>query len=157
MEAANRGAQDVGAKSVGVGIRLPKEQNPNPFIDVWIEFKYFFIRKFMLAKYSTAFVGAPGGFGTLDELYEVLTLIQTGKCEPFPVVLFGCDYWEPMLEFLRERLLAQGAISASDLELFLVTDDAEEAVRYILDGSMKIYQTTRGPKLKRRWYLLEKA
>jgi uncharacterized protein (TIGR00730 family) len=111
MEAANRGAREAGGYSVGCNIQLPMEQKPNPYLDKFVEFKYFFIRKVMLVKYSYAFVVLPGGFGTLDELFEALTLIQTGKIQSFPVVLMGVDYWQPMMEFFRNRLIAQGTIS----------------------------------------------
>lgn len=131
MEAANRGAKDARGVSVGCNIELPKEQKPNPYLDKFVEFRYFFIRKMMLVKYSYGFVAAPGGFGTMDELFEVATLIQTGKIRDFPVVLLGVEYWVPLLVFLRESLLANAAISARDLEEILVTDSPEEAVAYI--------------------------
>ena len=101
MEAANRGAKDAGGRSVGCNIELPHEQHPNPYLDHWITFRYFFVRKVMLVKYSYAFIALPGGFGTLDEMFEVAVLIQTGKIKRFPIVLIGRDYWEPLIEFLR--------------------------------------------------------
>ncbi|MEW6057613.1 MAG: TIGR00730 family Rossman fold protein, partial [Bdellovibrionota bacterium] len=110
MEAANRGAKDVGGKSIGCNITLPKEQRPNGFLDRWIEFRYFFVRKLMLAKYSHAFIVLPGGFGTLDEFFEVVTLIQTGKMKNFPVVLVGKSYWQGLLKFLNDPLCSLGAI-----------------------------------------------
>ena len=108
MEAANRGAKDVGGISVGCNIELAKEQKPNPYIDRWITFRHFFVRKLMLVKYSYAFIAMPGGFGTVDEIFEVATLIQTNKIKHFPLVLIGREYWTPLMDFLRDRLLAQG-------------------------------------------------
>jgi uncharacterized protein (TIGR00730 family) len=131
MEAANRGAKEAGGVSIGCNIKLPHEQQPNPYLDRFVEFRYFFVRKVMLVKYSYAFVVLPGGFGTLDELYEALTLIQTGKIEEFPVVLMGVQYWEPMMVFFRDRLIAEGTISADDLRLLLVTDSPDEAMAHI--------------------------
>jgi uncharacterized protein (TIGR00730 family) len=114
MEAANRGARDVGGRSIGCNVRLPKEQRPNPYLDRWITFRYFFVRKVMLIKYSYAFVALPGGFGTLDEIFETATLIQTGKIRNFPLVLIGTDYWEPLLAFMRDRLVAQRTVDPED-------------------------------------------
>jgi uncharacterized protein (TIGR00730 family) len=136
MEAANRGAKDVNGVSLGCNITLPREQKPNPYLDKWVEFRYFFVRKLMLAKYSYGFVAMPGGFGTLDELFEVTTLIQTGKMKDFPVVLMGVTYWAPLLQFLRE-IQRQGAIDEADLRRFLVTDCPAEAVRYIRECAIK--------------------
>jgi uncharacterized protein (TIGR00730 family) len=131
MEAANRGARDGKARSIGCNIELPFEQEANPYVDTLINFRYFFIRKTMFVKYSTAFVIFPGGFGTLDELFDALTLIQTGKIYQFPVVLFGREYWTGLVEWLRDRVLAGKKISRADLELMLITDDPQEAVRHI--------------------------
>ncbi len=131
MEAANRGAKDAGGVSIGCNITLPKEQKPNPYLDKWIQFRYFFVRKVMLVKYSYGFVAAPGGFGTLDELFEVATLIQTGKIEGFPVVLLGIEYWSPLIEFLRKSPLTNAAIDAADLDHMLITDSPEDAVSFI--------------------------
>ena len=131
MEAANRGAKEAAGVSIGCNIVLPREQKPNPYLDKWVEFRYFFIRKMMLVKYSYGFVAAPGGFGTLDELFEVATLIQTGKIKNFPVVLLGTEYWSPLLVFLRQSVLANAAISARDLDQILVTDSPSEAVAHI--------------------------
>ena len=136
MEAANRGAKEAGGYSIGCNIVLPMEQKPNPYLDKFIEFKYFFIRKVMLVKYSYAFVVLPGGFGTLDELFEALTLIQTQKIQSFPVVLMGVDYWEPMIGFMRERLIAEHTISPEDLRLLMVTDSPEEAIAHIASCAM---------------------
>jgi uncharacterized protein (TIGR00730 family) len=131
MEAANRGAKEAGGVSVGCNIQLPMEQKPNPYLDRFVEFRYFFVRKVMLVKYSYAFVVMPGGFGTLDETFEALTLIQTQKIQNFPVVLMGVDFWAPMIQFMRERLLAVGTISPEDLDLLMVTDSPDEAIRHI--------------------------
>ena len=131
MEAANRGAKDVGAPSVGCNIVLPAEQHPNPFLDSWVEFRYFFVRKVMLVKYSYAFVALPGGFGTLDELFETVTLIQTKKIKNFPLVLLGKEYWSPLLTFIRGTLIPAGTIDAGDANLFFLTDSPAEAMEYI--------------------------
>ena len=131
MEAANRGAKEAAGVSVGCNIALPQEQKPNPYLDKFVEFRYFFIRKMMLVKYSYGFVAAPGGFGTLDEFFEVATLIQTGKIKNYPVVLLGTEYWSTLLAFLRQSVLANAAISARDLEAILVTDSPAEAVAHI--------------------------
>jgi uncharacterized protein (TIGR00730 family) len=130
MEAANRGAREAGGKSVGCNIVLPFEQQPNPYLDLLLEFRYFFVRKVMLVKYSYGFVVLPGGVGTMDELFEALTLIQTGKIKDFPVVLMGVDYYQPLLDFLRE-MAEHGAISPHDLNLVKVTDSIEEALQHI--------------------------
>jgi uncharacterized protein (TIGR00730 family) len=126
MEAANRGAKDAGALSIGLNIELPFEQGLNPYCDIGLEFHYFFTRKVMFVRYASGFVVFPGGFGTLDETFEALTLIQTGKIRYFPVVLVGTDYWSGLLQWIRERLLAEGKIAAEDLELLSVTDDPIE-------------------------------
>jgi uncharacterized protein (TIGR00730 family) len=126
MEAANRGAKDAGALSIGLNIELPFEQGLNPYCDIGLEFHYFFTRKIMFVRYASGFVVFPGGFGTLDETFEALTLIQTGKIRYFPVVLVGTDYWSGLLDWIRERLLAEGKVSPEDLELLSVTDDPVE-------------------------------
>ena len=128
MEAANRGARDGGGMSVGLTIDLPFEQGRNEWIDLAIDFHYFFARKVMFVRYSGAFVVLPGGYGTLDELFEALTLIQTGKIRFFPVVLVGSGYWGGLIDWIRERMLAEGNISPDDLELLHVTDDISEVV-----------------------------
>lgn len=156
MEAANRGARDVNAFTIGCNITLPMEQHPNPHVDKFIEFRYFFVRKVMLVKYSYAFVVFPGGFGTMDELFEALTLIQTDKIQDFPVVLLGKDYWEPMLEFMRKSMIPVGTISPADLNLMLVTDDPAEAVDYIVEVAQKNFGFAWKPKAKRRWWLFER-
>ena len=132
MEAANQGAREGGGISVGCNIELPFEQGLNEFVTLGMEFRYFFVRKTMFVKYAEAFCIFPGGFGTLDELFEALTLIQTGKVQHFPVVLFGTSYWSGMLDWMRGTLLADGKISPEDLTLFTVTNDVDEAVEVIL-------------------------
>ncbi len=131
MEAANRGAREAGGLSLGANIHLPHEQRPNPYLDRVMTFEHFFVRKVMMVKYSRAFVIMPGGFGTLDELFEAMTLIQTGKMEAFPIVLMGTEFWNPMMEFFLERLVAEGTIAAEDIDLMRVTDSCDEAVRLI--------------------------
>jgi hypothetical protein len=131
MEAANRGCREGGGLSVGCNIELPHEQYINPYVDLGVEFRYFFARKTMFVKYADAFVILPGGFGTLDELFESLTLIQTGKVRDFPVVLVGTAYWKGLLEWMREVQLPAGAIAESDLHLLQLTDDADEVVRIV--------------------------
>lgn len=130
MEAANRGAHEAGGRSIGCSILLPHEEQPNPFVDRMVKFRYFFVRKVMLVKYSYAFIVLPGGFGTMDELFEALTLIQTSKIKEFPVILKGTDYWRPMLEFL-EKMIEAGTISPNDRDLLLVTDTIDEAMDYL--------------------------
>jgi uncharacterized protein (TIGR00730 family) len=131
MEAANRGARDAGGLSVGFNIRLPHEQLANSYCDISLTFKHFYARKTMFVKAAEGFVVFPGGFGTMDELFEALTLIQTGKIEHFPLVLVDSDYWEEMLDWVREELLEDGMIAAADLELMTVTDDPLEAVSIV--------------------------
>ena len=131
MEAANRGAREAGGASIGCNIILPMEQQPNPYLDKFVEFRYFFVRKVMLVKYSYAFVVLPGGFGTLDELFEALTLVQTRKISTFPIVLMGEEFWRPMLGFIRQTLLERGTISPEDLDLLTVTDSPQEAMAAI--------------------------
>jgi uncharacterized protein (TIGR00730 family) len=132
MEAANRGAQDAGGVSVGCNIELPFEQGLNEFVTLGMEFRYFFVRKTMFVKYAEAFCIFPGGFGTLDELYEALTLIQTAKVQHFPVVIFGKAYWKGLMDWLKGPPLHEGKISPDDLTIFTITDDVDEAVRIIL-------------------------
>jgi uncharacterized protein (TIGR00730 family) len=132
MEAANRGAGDAGGLSIGCNIELPFEQGLNQYVDLGMEFRYFFVRKTMFMKYAEAFCIFPGGFGTLDELFESLTLIQTGKVEHFPVVLFGVDYWSGLIDWLRRRPLEEHKISPPDMDIFTLTDDIDEAAETIL-------------------------
>lgn len=131
MEAANRGAQEANGVSIGLNIEIPFEQEPNPYIDKLISFRYFFVRKVMFVKYSIAFVILPGGFGTMDELFEALTLIQTHKIAPFPVYLFGKDYWKGLVDWLRERVLDEGKISPEDLDILHIVDSQEEVLKGI--------------------------
>lgn len=130
MEGANRGAREAGGRSVGCNIELPFEQEPNPYLDRWVTCRYFFVRKVLLVKYSYAFIVLPGGFGTLDELMEALTLIQTRKILQFPIVLMGRDYWEPFLAMVGTMVEA-GTISAADVDLMLVTDSVDEAMAHL--------------------------
>ena len=132
MEAANRGCREGGGLSVGCNIELPHEQALNPYVDLGVEFRYFFARKTMFVKYADGFVILPGGFGTMDELFEALTLIQTGKVRHFPVVLVGSAYWQGLLDWVRGTLLAHGTIAERDLELIQVTDDPDEVVAIML-------------------------
>jgi uncharacterized protein (TIGR00730 family) len=131
MEATNRGASEAGGLSVGLGIELPFEQSLNDWVDLGLEFRYFFARKTMFVKYAQAFIILPGGFGTMDELFEALTLVQTRKVNQFPVILMGAEFWAPLVTWLRDTLTPRGLISPEDLELFQVTDDVDDAVRRI--------------------------
>ncbi len=131
MEAANRGCAEAGGLSVGCNIELPFEQRLNQWVTLGVDFRYFFVRKTMFVKYADAFVVFPGGFGTLDELFEALTLVQTGKIMQFPVVLYGSAYWSGLLDWLRERVLGEGKVSADDLDIFFVCDDPDEALAHI--------------------------
>jgi uncharacterized protein (TIGR00730 family) len=137
MEAGNRGAKEAGGESVGCNIELPFEQGNNPYLTKNLLFKFFFVRKTMFVKYATAFIVFPGGYGTMDELFEALTLIQTGKVKSFPVVLFGRAYWEGMVDWLSRTVAGAGNIDPADLTLFHVTDDPEEAVRIVLEARAK--------------------
>jgi uncharacterized protein (TIGR00730 family) len=155
MEAANRGAKDVGGMSVGCNIELSQEQQPNAYLDRWITFRHFFVRKLMLVKYSYAFIAMPGGFGTLDEIFEVANLVQAKKLKQFPLVLMGKEYWQPLLDFLRERPLASGTIDETDYNRFFLTDSADEAVRHVTDVAIGDFGLTYGPKVRPRWYFWE--
>jgi uncharacterized protein (TIGR00730 family) len=155
MEAANRGAKEMGGRSIGCNIKLPMEQKPNPYVDRFIEFRYFFVRKVMLAKYSYAFVCLPGGFGTMDELFEIATLIQTGKVHNFPLILMGEEFWAPLLEFMRERLIKVGTIDQEDYDRILVTDSPEVAMKHIADAMVKSFGFTWQPKVRPKWFLGE--
>jgi uncharacterized protein (TIGR00730 family) len=146
MEAANRGAKEAGGVSVGCNITLPHEQKPNRYLDAWMEFRYFMVRKFMLAKYSYGFIAMPGGFGTLDELFNLLCLIQTGKMKDFPVVLMGQDYWSPLRSLIEETLVESGTIDPEDTKFITFTDDPEYAARFIGELAQKKF------KLKARPY-----
>lgn len=151
MEAANRGAFEVGGRSVGCNIVLPHEQKENPYLHKWVEFRYFFVRKVLLVKYSYAFICMPGGMGTMDELFESLTLIQTGKIKNFPVILFGKEYWQNLYELLEE-MVKQGTISPKDLELLLITDSIDDAVAYLKSHAIDQFGLKKGRRIKPlRW------
>jgi uncharacterized protein (TIGR00730 family) len=156
MEAANRGAKEAGGCSVGSNITLPVEQKPNAYLDRWVEFRYFFVRKMLLEKYSYAFVAMPGGLGTLDEIFETSVLIQTGKMKDFPFVLMGKSFWTPLVDYLRDGLLAAGTIDAGDVVRWIVTDSPEEAVERIRERAMRQFGLTYGPRTKPRWWLGER-
>jgi uncharacterized protein (TIGR00730 family) len=155
MEAANRGAREAGGRSIGCNIQIPHEQAPNPYLDLMVEFRYFFVRKVMLVKYSYAYVALPGGFGTMDEVFEAATLIQTGKMRDFPVVVMGKDYWEPLLSFLRDTMIPAGTIEPRDLDRIVVTDSPEEAVSTILHAATGRFGL-RWERRKPKWILGEK-
>jgi uncharacterized protein (TIGR00730 family) len=135
MEAANRGAQEGGSKSIGLNIELPFEQGTNPYIDIGMTCRYFFTRKLLFVRYAVGFIVFPGGFGTLDELFEALTLSQTGKIRHFPIVLVGSGYWVGLIDWMRERMLAEGKISEQDLHLLDVVDDVDEIVARVFAGA----------------------
>lgn len=146
MEAANKGAAEAGGKSVGLNIALPQEQEPNPYQNIKLDFHYFFVRKVMFVKYAFAFVCFPGGFGTMDEFFESLVLLQTGKSPPMKVVLIGTDFWSPLVSWMRETMLGRyAAIGAPDLELFTVTDDPQRAVDEIREYHERVPAATQPP------------
>ena len=154
MEAANRGAREAKGRSVGCNIVLPMEQSANPYLDSFVEFRYFFVRKLMLAKYSYAFVALPGGFGTLDELFEIATLVQTGKIRRFPIVLAGTEYWKPMLDYLRDTMVKDGTIGIEDVNRFFVSDSPTEIAELLRDVGMKQFGL-RHKVPPPRWWLFE--
>lgn len=153
MEAANRGATEAGGRSVGCNIQLPKEQEPNPYLDTLVTFRHFFIRKVMLVKYSYGFVALPGGFGTFDELFEACTLVQTGKIADFPIVLLGRDFWNPVVDVLRADLVARRTLDVADLAHLHVTDDPEDAADHVLRVASRLGLGYR--PVRRRWWLGE--
>jgi len=155
MEAASRGAKEAGGRAVGCNIELPVEQKPNAYLDECVDFRHFFVRKVMLVKYSYAFVVLPGGFGTLDEVFETVTLIQTDKIRDFPIVLMASDFWDPLIRFMRDTLLARGTIDEADFELVKVVDSAENAVALIRDAAVRRFGLTYGPAARRRRALFE--
>jgi uncharacterized protein (TIGR00730 family) len=157
MEAANRGAKDVGGRSIGCNIVLPQEQKHNAYLDHWVTFRYFFVRKVMLVKYSYAFIALPGGFGTMDEIFETATLIQTAKIREFPLVLMGKEFWAPLMEFMSERLVKARTIDAVDLQRITVTDSADEAVQVITEVAKRRFGMTYGSRMRRRWIFGESA
>lgn len=144
MESANKGAKEGKSKSVGLNIKLPAEQNPNPYQDIELDFQYFFARKVMFVKYASGFIVFPGGFGTLDEFFEALTLMQTEKTLRFPVICIGSEYWQGLFEWIKNTLLKNKAINPEDMDLFCLTDDIEEAVQLILQNwhKRKYYEGT---------------
>jgi len=131
MEAGNKGAREGGGRSIGLNIHLPMEQEANPFADIKLSFNYFFVRKVMFVKYAQAYIGMPGGFGTLDEIFEAITLIQTKRIKPFPVILFGSGYWKPLWDWIEKHLLKQQMISPEDMELITILDSPDDVVRTI--------------------------
>ena len=145
MEAANRGAKKGPGDSIGLNIRLPEEQKPNGYADTVIHFNYFFARKVMFVKYACAFVALPGGFGTLDEVFEALTLKQTGKIHDFPVILFGKDYWKGLLRWIEQQALRERMVSRRDLSLLKLTDDVDEVV-HLIERHYERRKRTRGPR-----------
>ncbi len=151
MEAANRGAREAGGPSIGCNIELPCEQEPNPYLDEWVEFDHFFVRKVMLVKYSYAFVVLPGGFGTMDEIFETLTLVQTGKSMDLPVIVMGSEYWSEMIDFVSGTMVREGTISPEDAERWTITDSPEEAVSAIVQAANAQFHLD----LKPRWILGE--
>lgn len=156
MEAANRGAREAGGRSIGCNIELPLEQHPNPYLDKMVLFRHFFVRKVMLVKYSYAFVGMPGGFGTIDEVFEAATLIQTGKIKNFPIVLMGSDYWSPMVSFMRESLAGMGTIDKADLDRITVTDDPAAAAACIRDAAIRQFGLSYRRERRRYWFFGER-
>jgi uncharacterized protein (TIGR00730 family) len=155
MEAANRGAKDAGGVSIGCNIELPTEQRPNPYLDRWITFRHFYVRKVMLVKYSYAFIAMPGGFGTLDEIFETATLIQTGKIQNFPLVLFGREFWQPLVDFMNERLIVRQTVDPEDVRRLFITDSPQEAVDHVASIAMTQFGLSYGKRPKKRWYLWE--
>lgn len=155
MEAANRGAQEVGGRSVGCNIVLPHEQAPNPYLDTFVDFRYFFVRKLMLAKYSYAFVALPGGFGTMDELFEIATLVQTRKMDKFPIVLSGVEFWQPMLDFLSTSMLKEKTIDAADVDRFILSDSPVEIASRVRELAMERFGLRKGRAAKPKWWLGE--
>ncbi len=150
MEAANKGALESGGVSVGLGIELPHEQHMNEYVDLGVEFRYFFVRKTMFVKYSSGFVTLPGGFGTLDELFEALTLVQTRKVTSFPVILMGIEFWTPLIDWIRTSLVSSGKVSPEDVDLIQLTDDPDEAVEIIAGADRPQAGTARREEAARR-------
>lgn len=148
MEAANRGARDVGGRSVGCSIKLPVEQKPNPYLDRCVTMHYFFVRKALLIKYSYAFVVMPGGAGTLDELFEALTLIQTGKIKNFPIVIMGTSYWKELIDFIK-KMAEFGMINQADINLIYATDSVEEAISHIRDKAIEPFGLKLATRIRR--------
>lgn len=149
MEAANRGAKESGGVSIGCNIKLPQEQRENPYLDRFITFRHFFVRKVMLIKYSYAFVALPGGFGTMDEIFEIAVLVQTGKVRNFPIVLLGRDYWQPLIDYLRTTFVQAATIDPLDYERFYVTDSPHDAAQRVVDVALKQFGLAYRTALKR--------
>ena len=149
MEAGNRGAKKGKGLSIGLNIEIPKEQTPNKYQDKRLDFRYFFARKVMFVKYSVGYVITPGGFGTMDEFFEALTLMQTGKIRRFPIIMFGTDYWDDLLKWMRKTLIPAGTISKEDMSLFCITDDPEEVIRIIEESYEKQHAAIQGNRRKR--------
>jgi uncharacterized protein (TIGR00730 family) len=154
MEAANRGARDVGARSIGCNIVLPHEQSANPYLDISLSFERFFVRKVLLLKYSMTFVVMPGGAGTVDELFETITLIQTGKVKNFPILLYGKDYWAPMLHQI-EHMVDQGTLGRKELEFLFVADSVDEATELLQDRLVAMWREAKSRKDDPKWWFLE--
>jgi len=148
MEAACRGAKDVGGRTVGCNIELPEEQAPNPYLDRVVDFRYFFVRKVMLVKYSYAFIAMPGGYGTMDEIFETATLIQTAKIHDFPMVVMGTEYWGPLFEWVRTRMVDDQTIDAQDIDRIVLTDSPAEAAEHITSVAMDRFGLTYGARAK---------
>jgi len=155
MEAANRGAKEAGGRSVGVNIVLPHEQVTNPYLDVVLTFRYFFVRKVMLVKYSYAFIAMPGGYGTFDEIFEAATLIQTGKIKDFPLILMGVEFWTPLIDYMRTHLLPAGTIAEDDLSMLYMTDSPQEAASIIRDAAIRKFGLKYTEPVRRRKVLRE--
>jgi len=146
--------RETGGRSIGCNIELPEEQKPNAYLDRWVTFRHFFVRKVMLVKYSYAFIAMPGGFGTLDEVIEAATLVQTRKIAGFPIVLMGVEFWKPLLDFMRGTLIKEGTIDPEDVHFF-VTDSPEDAAAHVRHIGLRHFGLTFGPRMKRRWFLAE--
>ncbi len=157
MEAANRGAWDAGGISIGSNIELSHEQQANLYLDRFINFRHFFVRKVMLVKYSYAFVALPGGFGTLDEIFEAATLVQNGKIKPFPLILMGREFWKPQIDFLRDTMVAGGTLDSADVDRLVLTDDPDEAARLVREAAILRFGLNYGVPRKPRWWLFERG
>ena len=156
MEAANRGAREAGGRSIGCNIQLPAEQKPNAYMDEWVTFEHFYVRKVMLVKYSYAFIALPGGYGTLDEIFELITLIQTAKLSNFPVVLMPTEFWAPLVDFIREQLAHHGTISKQDVALLTLMDSPKEAAEYVLQTALREFGLTYAARQRKRWWFWER-
>ncbi|HZP27215.1 MAG TPA: TIGR00730 family Rossman fold protein [Dehalococcoidia bacterium] len=155
MEAANRGAREHGGRSVGCNIDLPEEQTPNPYLDLWLTFRHFYVRKVMLVKYSYAFIACPGGLGTMDEIFETLTLIQTRKIRDFPVILMGMDFWMPLLDYMRNQFLGLGTVDPDDFAYLTLVDEPRKAAEIIRDVAIPKFGLTYRGLPRKHWFLFE--